>query len=111
MREKFNRVVRLSSQSEIAEIRNLHSKVVDDVDDDLKCSKDIAETLEMIVKKPFTTKEAKPLSQFNFDYLEKWITNLEGMRNELDSLWVSHKKYLDDCSELCQFELDFAQVC
>ena len=111
VRSKFNRIEPLSSQKEIEEIRSLHSKVVSDVDDDLKCSKEIAQTLEAIVKKPFSTKEVKPLSHFNFDYLEKWISNLDSMREELQALWKIHDKYLEDCSVLCQFELDYSEVC
>ena len=88
----------------------MHSKVVSDVDDDLVCSKDIAETLEPIVKKPFVEKDAKPLSQFNFDCLEKWISALQGMREDLQNLWKSHEKYLEDARVLCQFEYDYSKV-
>ena len=83
---------------------------MNDVDDDLICSKNIAETLETIVKSPFATKDLKPLSQLNFDYLRKWISNLEDMREELQTLWKSHEKYLTDATALCQFERDFSEV-
>ena len=110
VRLKFNRIEPLSSFQEIEEIRRLHTKVVDDVDDDLTCSKGVAETLETIVKKPFSNKEIKPLSQINFDYLQKWMNCLDDMRVELQSLWKTHEKYLEDSIELCKFEEEYGMV-
>ena len=83
---------------------------MDDVDDDLTCSKGVAETLETIVKKPFSNKEIKPLSQINFDYLQKWMACLDDMREELQSLWKAHEKYLEDSIELCKFEEEYGVV-
>eukprot|EP00795_Rhopilema_esculentum_P016729 gene16729-8182_t len=110
VKDKFNRIEPLSSQQEIEEIRGLHQKVVDDIDDDFKCSKEIAETLESIVKKPFSIKEAGPLTKFNYDYLEKWVSSLDAMREELQSLWGKHEKYLNDSLVLCRFEKEFCDV-
>ena len=111
MKETFNRTESLSSIEEIEQIRDLHKKVVSDVDDDLHCSEEIAETLENNVKKPFSTKQAGPLTQFNFDYLMKWMTALKDMRTELDSVWQLHDKYLTDSLLLCDFERSYGLVC
>ena len=110
VRLKFNRIEPLSSFQEIEEIRRLHAKVVDDVDDDLTCSKGVAETLETIVKKPFSNKEIKPLSQINFDYLQKWMTCLDEMKDQLQLIWKAHEKYLEDSIELCKFEEEYGMV-
>jgi len=88
----------------------LHSKVVNDVTDDLLCSKNIAETLETIVKKPFVDKDLRPLSQYNFDYLEKWSSKLEAMKEELQQIWKSHQEYLNEARKLCTFEHEYAKV-
>ena len=110
VKNKFNRIEPLSSQQEIEEIRGLHQKVVADIDDDFKCSKEIAETLESIVKKPFSIKETGPLTKFNYDYLEKWVSSLDTMREELQILWGKHEKYLNDSLVLCRFEKEYCEV-
>ena len=84
--------------------------MISDVDDDLQCSKDIAETLETIVKKPYSMKEVKPLSKYNTEYLKKWTESLENMRTELDELWNSHDRYLDESLQLCEFEEEYGKV-
>ena len=88
----------------------MHSKVVNDVTDDLLCSKNIAETLETIVKKPFVDKDLRPLSQYNFDYLEKWSSKLEAMKEELQQIWKSHQEYLNEARKLCTFEHEYSKV-
>eukprot|EP00794_Sanderia_malayensis_P011221 gene11221-12400_t len=110
LKQTFSRVEPLSSIEEIGQIKVLHRKVVEDIIDDITCSKEIAGTLEGFVKTPFTAIEITPLTQYNYDYLMKWTKCLGDMKLELESAWESHSKYLADSVVVCEFERDYGVV-
>ena len=112
-RATFTNRVPLSSCTEIEHQLKQQRQLVNDIQEDIKCTKEIAETLAPIVNKPLsqTRKTPTALERYNSAQLKAYTERLEGYYNEIENLWDGQVKFHEQSKELCSFEEQFGKVC
>ncbi|XP_057302038.1 guanine nucleotide exchange factor DBS-like [Hydractinia symbiolongicarpus] len=87
-------------------------QLVEDVNDDIRCTIEIAETLIPIVNKPLShsRRDQSPLERYNSAQLQVCTEKLSTYGKIIDKLWHDQKIYHEQARELCNFEKQFAEV-
>ena len=108
----FTNKVPLASCSEIDHVLKQQRKQVNDIQEDIKCTSEIAETLAPIVDRQMsqTRKTPTALERYNSAQLKAYRERLEGYYDEIENLWDSQLKFHDQSKELCNFEEEFGKV-
>jgi len=86
--------------------------MINDIQEDIKCALEIAETLAPIVDKPLSHSRKGPsaLERYNSAQLKAYTEQLEKFYDEIDKLWTAQIQFHDQSKELCKFEESFGQV-
>lgn len=87
-------------------------QLVEDVNDDIRCTIEIAETLIPIVNKPLShsRRDQSPLERYNSAQLQVCTDKLSTYGKIIDKLWHDQKIYHEQARELCNFEEQFAKA-
>lgn len=112
-RNLFAKRIPLSSSSEIDEQMRQQQKMVDDIQEDIKCAVEIADTLTPLIDKPLSHSRRPPsaLERYNSAHLKACTENLSRFSKEVDDLWAEQMKFHEQAKELCNFEESFGKVC
>ena len=86
--------------------------MVVDIQEDIKCASEIAETLAPIVDKPLSHSRKGPsaLERYNSAQLKAYTECLSKYHEEIEKLWQKQANFHEQSKELCGFEESFGQV-
>ena len=87
-------------------------QLIEDIQDDIKCTVEIADTLTQIVNKPLShaLREQSPLEKYNSAQLKVCTDNLDTFSVDIEKMWLNQSTYHEQARELCSFEEDFGKV-
>ncbi|XP_066915700.1 guanine nucleotide exchange factor DBS-like [Clytia hemisphaerica] len=111
-RTLFGSRVPLCSVTEIEQQAKQQRQMVTDIQEDIKCASEIAETLAPIVDKPLSHSRKGPsaLERYNSAQLKAYTECLSKYHDEIEALWQKQANFHEQSKELCGFEESFGQI-
>lgn len=108
----FGNRVPLSSVFEIDHQAKQQQQMVNDIQEDIRCAAEIADTLAPIVDKPLSHSRKGPtaLERYNSAQLKAYTERLTKYSDEIDKLWENQITFHEQSKELCNFEESFGQI-